>query len=220
INGTNNQLDTVEFKGGGRFYGTNNTVGTLIFFPGSRYTFNAGTNTTITGDWFGSGTPCKLTEIVSSSTTNATVTKTTGAVDFDYVRLQHMTATGGAEFAAGSHSQDLGGSVGWDVAPYDGASPIEGLGPDISLSDAEFPYTISAAGFFGSPLSRYEWSKDGAVIGTDDELTVTEPGTYSIKVDFPDGCTVTDEIVISLVIAVLVTVKSIKGSTQSSYVPG
>src|SRR5690606_1727655 len=63
INGENNQLDTVEFKGGGRIYGTNNTIGTLIFFPGGHYIFNAGTNTTITDSWFGSGTPCQLTEI-------------------------------------------------------------------------------------------------------------------------------------------------------------
>ena len=221
INGTNNQLDTVEFKGGGRIYGTDNTIGTLIFFPGSRYTFDAGTNTTITGDWFGSGTPCRLTEIVSSTTTNATVTKSSGTVDFDYVRLQRITATGGADFTAGSHSQDLDGNgSGWDIAPYDGASPIVGLGPDISLSDAEFPYTISAAGFFGSPLSQYEWHKDGTVVGTADELIVTEPGTYTIEVDFPDGCSVTDEIVISLEVADLVTVKTLKEATQISYIPG
>src|SRR5690606_16980407 len=220
INGTNNQLDTVEFKGGGGIYGANNTIGTLIFFPGGRYTLTAGTNTTVTGDWFGSGTPCKLTEIVSSGSTNATVTKATGTVDFDYVRFQRITATGGAAFTAGSHSQDLGGSTGWDIAPYDGASPIEGLGPDVSLSDAEFPYTISAAGFFGSPLSQYEWRKDGTVVGTGNELVITEPGTYTIRVDFPDGCTVTDEIVISLDVADLVTVKTLKEATQAAYVPG
>jgi|GEM_PF-823323 len=220
INGTNNQLDTVEFKGGGTIYGTNNTIGTLIFFPGSQYTFVAGTNTIITDDWFGSGTPCKLTEIRSSTTSNATITKVAGEVNFDYVRLQRITATGGGEFTAGSHSQDLGGSSGWDIAPYDGASPIEGLGPDVSLSYTEFPYTISAAGFFGSPLSRYEWRKDGTVVGTADELVITEPGEYTIKVDFPDGCSVTDEIVISLDVADLVTVKTLQEATQTSYVPG
>ncbi len=221
INGANNQLDTVEYKGGGGIYGTNNTIGTLIFFPGSRYTIAAGTNTTVTGDWFGSGTPCQLTEIVSSSPSAvAMVTKTAGTVDFDYVRLQRITATGGAEFSAGSHSLDLGGSSGWDIAPYDGASPIEGLGPDVRLSDAEFPYTISTAGFFGSPLSQYEWMKDGLVIGTGSELVVTEPGEYSIKVDFPDGCTVFDAILISDKTADLVTVKALKDDTQTSYIPG
>src|SRR5690606_21623306 len=220
INGANNQLDTVEFKGGGRIYGTNNTIGTLIFFPGSRYTFNAGTNTTITGDWFGSGTPCRLTEIVSSTTTNATVTKSSGAVDFDYVRLQNITATGGTEFSAGTHSIDQGGNTGWAIAPYDGASPIVGLGPDISLGIAEFPYLISAAGFFGSPLSQYEWKKDDMIVGIDNELVVTQPGTYTIKVDFPDGCSVTDEIVISLDVADLVTIKTLKEAARTSYTPG
>ncbi len=220
IDGTDNQIDTVEYKGGGRIYGTNNTIGTLIFFPGSRYVLTAGTNTIITNSWFGSGTPCQLTEIWSSSTAPATVTKADGAVDFDYVRLQRITATGGAEFEAGAHSLDLGGSSGWDIAPYDGASPIEGLGPDVSLSDAEFPYTISTAGFFGSPLSRYEWKKDGVVVGTADELVVTEPGEYAIKVDFPDGCLVLDTILIVRDSADIVTVKTLKDIAQTSYVPG
>ncbi|WP_079716922.1 DUF7507 domain-containing protein [Parapedobacter luteus] len=221
INGTNNQLDTVEYKGGGAIYGTGNTIGTLIFFPGSRYMLTSGTNTTVTNAWFGSGTPCQLTEIWSSNASAvATVIKASGAVDFDYVRLQAIAAVGGAEFAAGSHSLDLGGSTGWDIAPYDGASPIEGLGPDISLADAEFPYTISTAGFFGSPLSRYEWKKDGIVVGTADELVVTEPGEYAIKVDFPDGCMVLDTILIARDSADLVVVKALKDPDQEAYVPG
>lgn len=221
INGTNNQLDTVEFKGGGAIYGTGNTIGTLIFFPGSRYILTAGTNTTITNDWFGSGTPCQLTEIVSSSgSAVATVTKSAGSVDFDYVRLQRIAATGGAAFGAGAHSLDLGGSTGWNISPYDGASPIEGLGPDIRLADAEFPYTVSSAGFFGSPLSQYEWQKDGIVVGNSDELIVTEPGEYSIKVDFPDGCMVLDTLLIARDSANVVTEKSLKDTEQTSYVPG
>src|SRR5690606_8682815 len=156
----------------------------------------------------------------SSGTPAATVTKASGSVDFDYVRIQQMSATGGAEFTVGSHSNDLGGNSGWDIAPYNEATPLEGLGPDVRLSDAEFPYTISTAGFFGSPLSQYEWKKDGVVIGTGDELVVTEPGTYSVDVTFPDGCEVSDDIVISLELADLVTVKSLKDVAQASYVPG
>ncbi|MFC3199504.1 hypothetical protein ACFOET_17940, partial [Parapedobacter deserti] len=221
ILGDNSTFGRVEYKGSGAVYGTNNTIDTLIFFPGNMYTFTAGTNTTITDEWFGSGTPCRLTEITSSSmSANATVTKASGAVEFDYVRLQRISAVGGAEFTAGSHSSDLGGNTGWDIAPYDGAAPIEGLGPDVSLSDAEFPYTISTDGFFGSPLSQYEWKKDGAVIGTASELVVTEPGEYAIKVDFPDGCSVLDTILIARDSADLVTVKKLQEATQVSYAPG
>ncbi|MFC7523503.1 Calx-beta domain-containing protein [Parapedobacter sp. GCM10030251] len=193
INGGNNQLDTVEFKGGGRIYGTNNTIGTLIFFPGSRYMFTAGTNTTITDDWFGSGTPCRLTEIVSSGPANATVTMTSGNVNFDYVRFQQMTATGGAEFTAGSHSQDLGGSTGWDIAPYDGASPIMGLGTDRTICADGFPIVLDTDGFFAGPSATYLWS-DGS---TGNTLTVTDGGTYSVTVQYPDGCSISDEIVIT-----------------------
>lgn len=202
INGASNQIDTVEFKGGGAIYGTGNTIGTLIFFPGSRYVFTAGTNTTITDGWFGSGTPCQLTEIVSSSSSaNATVTMAAGAADFDYVRLQRMTATGGAEFATGVHSINLGNNSGWNIAPYDGAAPITGLGDDLELDASEFPYILTTNGFFGAPQSSYLWNDNS----TGNQLTITAPGTYSVSVTFPDGCSVSDEIVVSLAVTLPVT---------------
>ena len=113
----------------------------------------------------GSGTPCRLTEIVSSGPANATVTMTSGNVNFDYVRFQQMTATGGAEFTAGSHSQDLGGSTGWDIAPYDGASPIMGLGTDRTICADGFPIVLDTEGFFAGPSATYLWS-DGSTGNT------------------------------------------------------
>lgn len=221
INGANNTLGTVEYMGSGGIYGTDNTIGTLIFFPGNTYIFNSGTNTIITENWYGSGTPCRLTEILSSSTSvNATVTKASGTVNFDYVRLSRMTATGGADFLAREHSIDLGGNVGWDIAPYDGAAPIEGLGPDLALNENQFPYTLGSDGFFGHPESQYEWSRGGEVIGTGDSLEVTEPGTYAVSVTFPDGCSVADEITILSQEADVETVKTTKEPGQTTYVPG
>ncbi|WEK18826.1 MAG: Ig-like domain-containing protein [Candidatus Pedobacter colombiensis] len=210
INGTNNKLGTVEFKGSGGIYGTNNTIGTLIFFPGDIYTFTNGTNTTITGEWYGSGTPCKPTEIKSShATATATITKTSGVVEFDYVRLSRLVGAGGATFKAKEHSTDLGGNVGWSISPYNGAAPILGLGPDVSLKNSQLPYTINTDGFFGSPLSQYEWKKGGIVISTANKISITEPGIYSVKVMFPDGCSITDDITISLVSTDLAIVKSV-----------
>src|SRR5690606_5641779 len=85
---SNNTINRLEFMGKGYIQATGNTIDTLIFAPGKTYTFAAGTNTTINEAWYGSGTPCNPTQIVSSSTTaNATVTKTAGTVDFDYIRL-------------------------------------------------------------------------------------------------------------------------------------
>ncbi|WP_199417188.1 Ig-like domain-containing protein, partial [Chitinophaga silvatica] len=216
IYGTNNNLGTVEFKGSGGIYGTGNIIGTLIFFPGDNYVFTNGTNTTITGEWFGSGSPCKPTEIKSShSVATATVTKTSGTVEFDYVRIGRMVATGGASFKAKEHSTDLLGNIGWNIAPYDGAAPILGLGPDMNLKNSELPYTIHTDGFFGSPLSQYEWKKGTTVIGTGNKLVVTEAGTYSVKVNFPDGCSITDDIIITLISTDLSITKSVNNTNPT-----
>jgi gliding motility-associated-like protein len=208
INGANNKIGRVEYLGSGGIYGTGNIIDTLIFFPGKTYSFNANTNTTITGAWFGSGSPCRLTEIKSNSTTiAATVTKTTGVVDFDYIRLQGMKATGGAAFSVREHSSDFGGNSGWAIAPSNGAAPIKGLGPDIELCDTGFPYQLNTDGFFGAPSSHYLWNDNS----TDTKLTVTGPGAYSVQVSFPDGCTINDEIIIKQAVVV---VAPITGNTN------
>lgn len=189
-----NTINYLEFKDRGAINGTGNTINTLVFFPGKIYTFGAGTNTTITGEWYASGTPCSATEIVSGSTTNATITKTSGNVSFDYVRLRRITAAGAAApFAAGSHSTDLGNNTNWNIAPYDGAASIHGLGADTAMFDEEFPYVLRTDGFYGAPSSTYLWSDNS----TADTLLVTGPGTYSISVIFSDGCNINDQITIT-----------------------
>jgi len=196
IAGNSNTLGTVEYKGAGGIYGTSNVMNTLIFFPGNTYTLNAGSNNTITGNWYGSGTPCKPTEIFSSSTSsNATITQTGGNVDFDYVRLKRITAAGSAApFVARSHSTDLGNNSSWAIAPYNGAAPIYGLGPDTAIFAAGFPMVLHTDGFFGAPSSQYQWGNNS----TADSLVIAGPGTYSVNVSFPDGCNISDQIVVSL----------------------
>lgn len=212
INGTGNLFNYVEYKGAGGIYGTNNTIDTLVFFPGNRYTLTSGTNTRITGEWYGSGTPCRLTEIVSSSTTNATITKTSGDVSFDYVRLQRITGTGGATYNTQPHSINLGGNTGWSMAPYDGAAPIEGLGPDTLISPSDWPYVLHTNGFFGAPSSQYTWG-NGSVADT---LEVTGPGTYNVSVTFPDGCNIKDTIVLTEGVPLPVTLQRFTASLQEN----
>lgn len=203
INGTNNTIGTLDYKGSGGVYGTGNTIDTLIFFPGNTYRFTNGTNTTITGAWYGSGTPCRLTEILSSSpSANATITKTNGNVAFDYVRLRRITAAGAASpFSAQQHSTDQGGNVNWSIDPYNGAAPIYGLGPDTALPATDFPYTLGTEGFFGVPSSQYTWNNGS----TADSLVITDTGTYHVTVNFVDGCTISDTIHITLQIPLPVT---------------
>jgi hypothetical protein len=209
INGNNNTLGRVEYKGSGTITGTGNVMDTLIFFPGNTYTLNAGSNNTINDAWYGSGTPCRATEIFSSSTTaNATITKSSGNVDFDYVRLRRITAAGSASpFVARSHSTDLGNNVNWNIAPYNGAAPIYGLGPDIAVAPAAFPVVLHTDGFFGAPSSQYLWNNNS----TADSLIITGPGTYTVSVSFPDGCSISDQITVTFAVVVPVNLISFTG---------
>ncbi len=184
-----------------------------MFFPGNRYTLTSGTNTTITGEWYGSGTPCRLTEIVSSSTTsNATITKTSGDVSFDYVRLQRITGAGGANYSTQSHTINLGGNTGWTMAPYDGAAPIEGLGADTMIAPSDWPYVLRTDGFFGAPTSQYTWNTGSHA----DTLEVSGPGTYSVSVTFPDGCNISDEIVLTEGIPLPVTLRNFHATLENN----
>lgn len=211
IVGSGNTLGRVEYKGSGIING-NNTIDTLIFFPGGIYTFTAGTNTTINNAWYGSGTPCRLTEIVSSSTTaNATVTRPNGDVDFDYVRLRRISAAGAAApFTARNHSIDQGNNTNWDIAPYNGAAPIYGLGPDTALLATAFPYVLRTDGFFGNPAAQYTWNNNS----TADSLVISDTGVYSVSVNFVDGCTISDNIHITLLDPLPVTLSAFDATMQ------
>ena len=212
INGVSNTLGTVEYKGSGGVYGTGNTINTLMFFPGKIYTFTAGTTTNITGDWFASGTPCNLTEIVSSSTTaNATINKTGGAPEFDYIRVRRITGSGATPFVGFNHTIDLGSNTNWSIAPYNGASPIYGLGPDTAIVATAFPYVLHTDGFFGAPSSQYTWNNSS----TADSLIVSDTGTYSVSVTFPDGCSISDTIHIGLQIPLPVTLNGFSAAVQN-----
>ncbi|MGN6420642.1 MAG: hypothetical protein ACTHMC_24235 [Pseudobacter sp.] len=209
ITGSNNTIDRVEFKGSGTITGSGNVMDTLIFFPGNTYTLLAGSNNTVNDAWYGSGTPCRATEIVSSSTTvNATITKNGDPVSFDYIRMRRITAAGtAAPFSAQKHSTDLGNNTNWNIAPYDGASPILGLGADRAVNPADYPVTLYTTGFFGAPGSQFTWNDNS----TADTLEITGPGTYSVDVSFPDGCTISDEIVITNASTLPITLESFTG---------
>jgi gliding motility-associated-like protein len=203
----NNTIDRLEFKGRGYIGGTGNTIGTLIFAPGKVYTFLESSNTTITGDWFGSGTPCNPTQIVSTNTNvNATVTKTTGTVDFDYVRLNRITAAGVTPFKAREHAVDLTGNLNWAFSPYDNSATITGFGPDRTICADAFPVVLNTDGFFAGPSATYLWTGGS----TGKILSVSDAGTYSVTVLYPDGCTISDAITIT---KSTVTVAPVTGST-------
>ncbi|RYY56569.1 MAG: T9SS type A sorting domain-containing protein [Chitinophagaceae bacterium] len=194
IFGDNNRVNYLEYKGSGGIIGSGNSVGTMVFFPGKNYRLPSFSNLAITDKWFASGTPCNPVRIESSSTAgNAIVTLLGGRPEFDYVSVQNITAAGAVPVKASSHSIDAGSNSGWDFDPYNPASPVRGLGPDSEVTAGGFPYVIRTEGFYGSPLTSYNWNDNS----TGDSLVVTTPGTYSVRVTLPDGCVVDDQVVIT-----------------------
>jgi hypothetical protein len=137
--------------------------------------------------------------------------KTSGDVVFDYVRVRRITAAGAAApFAALTHSINLGNNLNWNISPYNGAAPILGLGADTAIYATDFPYVLNTDGFFGSPSSQYTWNNGS----TADTLVTTDTGTYSVTVTFPDGCTISDNIHITLAVPLPVALTTFTADVQ------
>jgi trimeric autotransporter adhesin len=69
---------------------------------------------------------------------------------------------------------------------------------------------LGTGGFFGSPSSQYTWNNSS----TADSLVVTDTGTYSVTVNFVDGCTISDAIHISLQIPLPVSLTAFAADVQ------
>jgi hypothetical protein len=79
--------------------------------------FTSSRTATITGNFNVSGTPGNLVTITSSSSgTAATLSKSSGVINSNYLSLKDSTATGGATWFAGSGSTNVSGNTGWIFA--------------------------------------------------------------------------------------------------------
>ena len=105
---------TTATIGGNINLSTANTFGDLTLYPGSTVTFPSGAIQTINGTLSATGTGSYPINIKSSSASSAaTIRKTSGTVCLDYVRLQDITASGGATFDAGANSTNVSGVSGF-----------------------------------------------------------------------------------------------------------
>ncbi len=78
----------------------------------------------------------------------------------------------------------------------DKASPQVDLGPDRLLTCAEPEIELSAVPSSGSGPYAYLWQRDGATIGSDAQLTVAQPGTYTVTVVGTNGCSSSDSVIV------------------------
>ncbi|WAC42525.1 gliding motility-associated C-terminal domain-containing protein [Pedobacter sp. SL55] len=166
---------------------------------------NNGTTQTVQENLSINGTPCFNTTF-RSTTGTANMNVLAGTTDFDYVNVQGINATG-MPLVFNRNSSNNGNNT--NITFITGTGGLVGLGPDWECHyiDPAVPssYTLSAAGFYGGPLSTYSWTKVGdpahtGVLGTNPTLDISTLGygTYRVSVDYgaDPACAAVDEITI------------------------
>lgn len=190
------KINKLFYAGNGNITGTN-SIDTLQFTAGRTYEFEAGQIQTINKIFYPSGNPCYVTNIQSSSSNQAIARVLGGNVNYNYVSMKGVNATNSyATWNFGNQSTDGGNNSGVNFAGYDPNATIAGLGAsDVFISTCNpFKDTlINTAGFYPNPTTSFSWS-DGS---TGDDLLITSSGTYSVDVNYGEGCTVSSSITIA-----------------------
>ncbi len=116
ISGYNTLFHKVVFLGDASIIG-DNTFDTLFFNnPGNTVSFGNNVQT-INNELFAHGLPAFPISIqCPSSGISAVINKTNGNVCLNYVIMQNIHASGGAQFFAGDYSIDLGNNTGWNFS--------------------------------------------------------------------------------------------------------
>ena len=104
----------VIFNGDGGIVG-NNIFDSLIFTKGKSYEILTSTTQTIQYALVAIG-DCKKKISISSPGSFASFLKSSGSISCAYLILEHIHASGGANFQA-SGSEDLGDNLGWNLSP-------------------------------------------------------------------------------------------------------
>jgi len=114
INPGNGNFGKVTFSDNGTIVGTN-SYDSLIFSPGKTYSLQYGFTQTINNLFQANGT-CSQPILIKSNGAGTAANISSGAATIaaNYVRMQDITATGGAVFTANT-SIDLGNNTGWTI---------------------------------------------------------------------------------------------------------
>src|SRR5690554_3266374 len=194
--GTNNSLrgpvevQKLTFLGNGSITSSSNTIDTLVLSAGKNYAFQSGQTQTVNERLYASGNPCFI--LFMSSTTSgspAFLNVLGGSLDFNYTNVRDIDASGSyGTLEMGPQSTDAGNNININFAPYDPDADIEGFGDHLDLPCPLTPFTIYTDGFYPNPSTEFLWG-DGS---TADTLHITSFGTYTITVNYGEGCVVQD----------------------------
>ena len=172
-------------------------IDSLVLNKGSVSRFDDRAGNTLIGErLIAIGSGCSPIDMTGPrANQSGTVRFAAGAVaEMDYVRLDHIDATGPGEKNAGRNSSNVDNSSnGWDFVTNPTVQTLDQdfLGPDLNecgtIPDVLRPNTPPDF------VATYRW-QDGTVVP---EFSPPGPGTYTLAITFgEDNCTLTDEITI------------------------
>jgi len=97
--------------------------------------------------------------------------------------------------ATGANGCSASNSV---VVTQDIVPPTVDAGPDQQLTCAITSVVLDAAVSGGTPPYTYTWTNsDSTVIGNTEEITVSSPGTYTLRVTGTNGCSANDSAIVT-----------------------
>ena len=142
ISSNNSSFNSVSFAGNGTVNGSHNYQ-TLSLSAGKLYQFQGNSTQTVV-NLNANGTCTALLSLQSlSAGTRATISKSSGNVNIDFVQLKDMAATGGAQFNA-NNAVDLGNNLGWNIN-VSGARQLYWVGGSGNWNDANH-WALSSGG--------------------------------------------------------------------------
>ncbi|MCB0806452.1 MAG: hypothetical protein KDC05_11690, partial [Bacteroidales bacterium] len=202
-----NEIEYCVFKASGYFYG-NNIFDTLIMYPGAgdfnllgnKFRLEAGKTQYVMDSLNLRGNQCSNITISSLSPPNlAYLEVVNGAVSpdviCDYLYINSVEAISDVvTFYAGINSTPQPNPnnppPGWIFDNAQGyIFGLNGATDQFCYGDE---YVIQTTNFNGSPSTLYFW--EGSSVPGGNTYTVTEPGTYHVRVEYFEGCYVDDYI--------------------------
>ncbi len=202
----NNNFKYCIFNDDGVFMG-HNVFDTLVLYPGSGsdqglgnwFYFQADSTQTINDSLYVRGNQCSNINLTSLSAPKlAYIEKNNGFdVASDYLNIYSVAAeSDNIDFYAGANSTPLPNPdnppPGWIFDNAQGY--IYGFNGTTDRFCQGTEYVIDASNFNGDANTLYFW--DGSPYPGDPTYTVTQPGTYHVTIQYFDGCTVEDYIVV------------------------
>ncbi len=181
----------IRMNGNGEVIGSIETD-TLIGSAGKIYTFESSRDIIVHSFLQMIGNNCTPIEIRSSTNSGKAnvVMPASAEMIVDFVQMKNLIGLGGATFNAGSRSVDVASSnEGWIFEDAQDFIETGFLGQDRGMCTGS---GVELSAFSFSLNEMYLWN-DGS---TDSILFVSEPGVYSVEVQFETNCSIVDSVMI------------------------